>query len=206
MTNFDNEKHWEGIYTTKQFSEVSWYQAIPETSLRLIESVNPPKEAAIIDIGGGDSLLVDHLLEIGFSDLTVLDISVTALKRAKERLGDKSAGVTWIASDVAQFSSLKQFDIWHDRAAFHFLTTEEDRSAYIRNASNQIKKGGHLIIGTFSENGPKKCSGIEIKQYSIESLSALFTSDFELLQGFTTNHSTPSGGIQNFVFCVMRRR
>ena len=206
MIGSDKTKHWEGIYSAKKLTEVSWYQAKPETSLGLIESVNPPKSAAIIDIGGGDSLLIDHLLEMGFSDLTVLDISETALKRAKERLGEKSADVNWIASDVAQFSSPKQFDVWHDRAAFHFLTSEEDKSAYIKNASSQIKKGGHLILGTFSENGPKKCSGIEIKQYSIKSLSELFADAFKLIDGFNIDHTTPTGAVQNFVFCVMRRK
>jgi ubiquinone/menaquinone biosynthesis C-methylase UbiE len=206
MTAFNKEKHWEAIYATKKLTEVSWYQPKPELSLNLIAKLGLPKSASLIDIGGGDSFLTDYLLESGYADLSVLDISETALQRAKMRLDKKANQVNWIVADAAQFCPTKQFDVWHDRAAFHFLTTEADVASYVKNATQAIKKGGYLIIGTFSENGPKKCSGIEIKQYSTETLALLFNPYFDLVEGFTTDHITPSGAIQNFAFCVMKKR
>src|SRR5690606_5640055 len=149
------------IYETKTLKEVSWYQPIPETSLEFIQKMSIPKDAAIIDIGGGDSFLVDYLLDLGFSNISVLDISEKAIERAKERLGNSAEKVNWIVSDITEFESEKRFDLWHDRAAFHFLTNENDIQKYVELTRKLIRKNGALIIGTFSEYGPKKCSGIE---------------------------------------------
>ena len=164
MEEFDRKKHWEQIYQTKQLSEVSWYQPTPDTSLKFFEQFNIPKEAKIIDVGGGDSLLVDHLLERGYENITVLDISESALARAKLRLGERASLVKWIIADAATFKPTGQYDFWHDRAAFHFLTQEDEIGDYINTVQQSITPSGILVIGTFSEQGPKKCSGIEIKQ------------------------------------------
>ena len=160
---FSNKAHWETIYTTKTPEQVSWTQEKPAISLELIEAVNLPKSAKIIDIGGGDSLLVDFLLEAGYSEITVLDISQAALDRAKKRLGSKAALVTWICSDILDFKPTEMYQLWHDRAAFHFLTQPKSIATYTELTE---KHAVNLIIGTFSESGPLKCSGLEIKQYS----------------------------------------
>lgn len=166
----NTKEHWENIYQTKQLNEVSWFQQKPETSLRFFETFSVPKNAKIIDVGGGDSYLVDNLLELGYQDVSVLDISKSALDRAKQRLGDKAKNVKWIEADAAHFQPIEKYDFWHDRATFHFLTEHEDIENYIRTANENIAVNGVLVIGTFSENGPKKCSGIDIKQYSETSL------------------------------------
>lgn len=199
--NFDRKNHWEKIYQTKELSTVSWYQPIPQTSLDLISEANLPKDARIIDIGGGDSFLVDHLLKLGFTEVTVLDISEKAIEKAKIRLGQNASKVKWIVADAASFASTEKYDFWHDRAAFHFLTNKKEVESYVKNASQLMTKNGKLTIGTFSENGPLKCSGIEIQQYSEESLSSVFSHYFEKQKCFTVNHQTPSGSLQNFVFC-----
>lgn len=199
--NFDRKNHWENIYQTKELSTVSWYQPIPQTSLDLISEANLPKDARIIDIGGGDSFLVDHLLKLGFTEVTVLDISEKAIEKAKIRLGQNASKVKWIVADAASFASTEKYDFWHDRAAFHFLTNKKEVESYVKNASQLMTKNGKLAIGTFSENGPLKCSGIEIQQYSEESLSEVFSQYFEKQKCFTVDHQTPSGSLQNFVFC-----
>lgn len=199
--NFDRKNHWENIYQTKELSTVSWYQPVPQTSLDLISETNLPKNAHIIDIGGGDSFLVDHLLQLGYTALTVLDISEKAIEKAKLRLGKNAVKVKWIVSDASSFESNQKYDFWHDRAAFHFLTNEKEVENYVQNASQLIAENGKLAIGTFSKNGPLKCSGIEIQQYSEGSLSQVFSNYFEKLKCFTVDHQTPSGAIQNFVFC-----
>ena len=162
------KKHWENVYETKNPEQVSWTQEIPKTSLNLIHSFGLDKKAKIIDIGGGDSKLVDFLLEEGYENITVLDISEKAIEKAQLRLGSKADKVNWIVSDITQFNPTTQYDIWHDRAAFHFLTTEVDINKYVKTIEKSVSK--HLIVGTFSENGPQKCSGLEIKQYSQETL------------------------------------
>lgn len=201
----DRKTHWENIYDTKKLTEVSWYQPMPEVSLNYLAESGLEKKARIIDIGGGDSYLVDFLLSEGFSNITVLDISEKALERAKERLGDKASNVEWIVADVANFKLKNQFDIWHDRAAFHFLTDQKDISNYLNILERSVNPGGYVILGTFSEKGPAKCSGIEIKQYSIEDMSKLLSPAFELAGCANHDHTTPTGNVQNFTFCRWRK-
>lgn len=202
----DRKSHWENIYQTKDLKQVSWYQPKPKTSLALISEFNLNKDAAIIDIGGGDSFLADYLLKFGCSNLTVLDISEKALEKAKARLGDDAKKIEWIVSDITKFSPSKKYDLWHDRAAFHFLTEADEIEEYVNLVSKTLKSNGKLIIGAFSENGPTKCSGIEIKQYSYENLIQLFSEHFEKLDCKYVDHETPSGSIQNFTFCTFRKK
>ena len=204
--NFDRKNHWENIYHTKELNTVSWYQPVPQTSIDLILESNLPKNAKIIDIGGGDSFLVGHLLKLGFSDVTVLDISSKAIEKAKVRLGENASKVKWIVADASNFEWDEKYDFWHDRAAFHFLTDKKEVENYVKNASQLIAKNGTLAIGTFSENGPFKCSGIEIQQYSEVSLSDVFSPFFDKKKCFKVDHQTPSGSLQNFVFCTFLKK
>ncbi len=205
METFDRKKHWENIYQTKQLNEVSWFQPTPQTSLDLIREFNLPLFAKIIDIGGGDSLLVDHLLDAGYDDITVLDISEAAIERAKSRLGERAGSVKWIVADASGFKPSEKYDLWYDRAAFHFLTTAGEIESYLETARQCINPSGVLIIGTFSEQGPKKCSGLDIKQYSEETITNLFEQGFVKIKCFTLDHRTPFDTIQNFIFCTFRR-
>ena len=205
MENFDRKKHWENIYTTKELCDVSWYQPTPATSLEFVKQFNVPTTAKIIDIGGGDSFLVDHLLDLGYKDITVLDISETAISRAKERLGSKADMVKWIVEDAAKFKPTEKYDFWHDRAAFHFLTQDNEIESYIDTVQKSINPTGVLVIGTFSENGPKKCSGIEIKQYSEITMTERLQKFFEKIKCITVDHKTPFDTIQNFIFCSFKR-
>ncbi len=205
MENFNKKSHWENIYTSKSLEEVSWFEPTPETSLRFFEQFSVPKTAAIIDVGGGDSLLVDNLLDLGYQNITVLDISEKALDRARQRLGKKAAQVKWMVADAADFMPTETYDFWHDRAAFHFLTTEKDIVRYVETVKNYVKPAGVLVIGTFSEQGPKKCSGIEIRQYSEKTLVQQVQQFFEKVKCFTIDHLTPFNTIQNFIFCSFRR-
>ena len=205
MEKFDRKKHWETIYQTKELKDVSWYQPTPETSLNFLEEFKVPKTAKIIDVGGGDSFLVDHLLKLGYQDITVLDISESAIDKAKKRLGDQANNVKWIVADAATFQPTEKYDFWHDRAAFHFLTDEHDISNYLETAQQAINPLGVLVIGTFSEQGPTKCSGIEIKQYSEATMTEELHSFFEKVRCKTVDHQTPSDKIQNFVFCSFRK-
>lgn len=205
MVEFDRKKHWEEIYQTKQQSEVSWYQPTPLISLSYFEQFKIPKEAKIIDVGGGDSFLVDNLLDKGYKDITVLDISSASLERAKIRLGENCAKIKWIVADAANFNPTETYDFWHDRAAFHFLTQEEEIKRYINTVQKNIKPSGILVIGTFSELGPEKCSGIKIKQYSEASMTDRLKEFFEKIECKTVEHLTPSDTIQQFVFCSFRK-
>lgn len=205
MENFDRKLHWETIYQTKQLTEVSWFQPTPETSLSFMEQLNIPKTAKIIDVGGGDSFLVDNLLELGYEDITVLDISEKALERAKLRLVEKASQVKWIVADAANFTATEKYDFWHDRAAFHFFTQEQDIQHYLETVQYSIQPLGYLVIGTFSEEGPKKCSGIEIKQYSETSMTKLFSAFFEKISCIKVEHKTPFDTVQHFIFCCFRR-
>jgi len=205
MEEFDRKNHWEQIYQTKKPDEVSWYQPMPVTSLSFFDQYNVPKEAKIIDIGGGDSYLVDHLLNLGYKDITVLDISESSLERAKSRLGNRSGLVTWIVADAATFKPIERYDFWHDRAAFHFLTKEDEIQNYIHTVHQSINPSGILVLGTFSEQGPKKCSGIEIKQYSETSMNELLKGSFEKIKCITVEHKTPFDTIQQFIFCSFRK-
>lgn len=199
-----NKSHWENIYSTKQPNEVSWTQETPQTSLNFIEGFNLPKSASIIDIGGGDSNLVDHLLELGYENITVLDISENAIERAKARLGEKAKTVTWIVSDITEFSPENTYDIWHDRAVFHFLTSKKDISTYTDTVSRTVNK--NMVIGTFSNNGPLKCSGLEITQYNEQSMTALFSNSFEKTSSLIEDHTTPFNTTQNFIFCSFSKK
>lgn len=196
--------HWEGVYQTKRPEEISWTQEIPQTSLDFIGSFGLPRNAKIIDIGGGDSTLVDHLLQAGFTDITVLDISEAALQKAKARLGQKGDLVKWIVSDITEFQPKVSYDIWHDRATFHFLTDEAQIAIYKNIAAKSIKQ--YLIIGVFSENGPERCSNLPIRQYSSGQLQDQFHHDFANLSCTIEDHITPFGTKQNFVFCSFKKR
>jgi 2-polyprenyl-3-methyl-5-hydroxy-6-metoxy-1,4-benzoquinol methylase len=199
----ERKKHWETVYETKSPNEVSWTQEIPKTSLDFIKSLGLSKTAKIIDIGGGDSKLVDFLIEEGFENISVLDISKKALEKAKIRLGDKAQKVNWIISDITEFAPNTTYDVWHDRATFHFLTTPEQISKYIETARKSIT--GYLIIGTFSENGPKKCSGLDIKQYNEITLTDELKTGFEKISCVTEDHKTPFETKQNFLFCSFKK-
>jgi SAM-dependent methyltransferase len=203
----ENKKiHWENVFTTKTEKEVSWFQENPETSVNFIKEFDLPKNAKIIDIGGGDSYFIDALLDLGFTNLYLLDISAKAIERIKERLGEKSKNVTFIISDILDFDSKITFDFWHDRASFHFLTAENQIEKYVAIASKSIVKDGKMIIGTFSENGPKKCSGLDITQYSETKMNAIFEHNFEKINCFTEDHKTPFDTIQNFIFCSFNKK
>src|SRR5690606_29584502 len=182
----------------------SWTQEIPKTSLEFIRSFKLNKDARIIDIGGGDSKLVDYLLEEEYKNITVLDISEKAIAKAKKRLGEKAGKVNWIVSDIIEFEPDTSFDVWHDRATYHFLTMEEQIKKYIKIATKFVS--GYLIIGTFSQNGPKKCSGLEIKQYNEEELTSELQKGFDKIQCVTEDHTTPFNTIQNFLFCSFKRQ
>jgi 2-polyprenyl-3-methyl-5-hydroxy-6-metoxy-1,4-benzoquinol methylase len=198
--------HWENVFATKAETEVSWFQAYPKTSVEFIELFNLPLDASIIDVGGGDSHFVDALLEKGYTNVSVLDISENAIERAKARLGSNATKVNWITSDITEFTPTITFDFWHDRAAFHFLTDDEKINKYVAITENAIKKDGYLILGTFSENGPTKCSGLEIKQYNEASMSYRFEDAFNRIKCITEDHVTPFNTVQNFVFCSFQKK
>lgn len=207
MNGSSTKQHWEDIYQTKDtLHDVSWYQDIPKTSIDLILSTKTDKDGNIIDVGGGDSKLVDKLLEPGFKNVLVLDISAKALQKAKTRLGERAESVTWIEADILEFDTESRFDIWHDRAAFHFLTKEEDIARYVELAGKFIKPSGYLIVSTFSMNGPKKCSGLDITQYSEDSIKKTFQKDFIHARSFEEIHTTSFNTKQNFLFNLFKRK
>ncbi len=197
----DPREHWQHIYQTNQTEEVSWYQARPVISLQFMEELQISKEASIIDIGGGDSTFADHLLEKGYKDITVLDISPLALDKAKQRLGEKAGLIKWITGDITRFNGDRKYDLWHDRAVLHFLTKEQEVEDYFRVASNTVKEKGKIILGTFSVNGPEKCSGLPVQRYSQESLTAKARKFFQKIKCINTEHFTPGNIIQQFIFC-----
>lgn len=205
MNGFDRKKHWENIYSTKELKDVSWYQPTPTTSLEFLKQFNIGTTAKIIDVGGGDSYLVDHLLQMGYQDITVLDISSASLDKAKKRLGDSASKIKWVVADAATFQPTEQYDFWHDRAAFHFLTQDNEINNYIDTIRQHLKPTGVLVIGTFSEQGPKKCSGIEIKQYSEITMTERLQKFFEKVKCITVDHKTPFDTIQNFIFCSFKK-
>jgi ubiquinone/menaquinone biosynthesis C-methylase UbiE len=200
------KEHWENVFANKQETEVSWFQPYPKTSIEFVKLFDLPLDANIIDIGGGDSHFVDALLEEGYKNIWDLDISENALSRAKKRLGDNANKVNWVVSDIIDFIPPVEFDFWHDRAAFHFLTTEENMNKYVAIAERGIKARGVLILGTFSETGPTKCSGLEIKQYSETSMSSRFELSFDRVKCITEEHQTPFNSIQNFLFCSFKKK
>lgn len=202
----ERKEHWDNVFSTKQEKEVSWYQESPKTSLDLVAKSNIPKDAKIIDIGGGDSYLIDNLLELGYTNLTLLDISLKAIERIKKRLGGDADKITFIVSDVLEFKPDSTFDFWHDRASFHFLTEKNQIATYAKIVASAINKNGNFVLGTFSENGPKKCSGLDITQYDELKLRAVFEKDFDLIESFTVDHQTPFDTVQNFIFCSFKKK
>jgi hypothetical protein len=205
METFNRKDHWDNIYTQKSFQEVSWYQKSPEVSLSVIGNCNLPKDAKIIDVGAGESFFVDGLIELAYTNITVLDIATKAIQKTRERLGEKAQNVNWIVKDILDFSSPHTFDFWHDRAVFHFLTTQEEIQQYRKLVSTSISIGAYLCIGTFSDKGPNKCSGIEVTQYTQEKMTQLFSPYFQLMEAFQHTHTTPFDTNQDFLFCVFKR-
>ncbi len=200
----DRKNHWETVYKTKNPDEVSWTQEKPQTSLDFIRSFALEKTAKIIDIGGGDSKLVDYLLSEGFENISVLDISAKALEKSQIRLGELAHKVNWIVSDITEFQPETTYDVWHDRATFHFLTTSEKVEKYLAVARSSVN--GFLTIGTFSEIGPTKCSGLEIRQYSEDKLTAVLKNGFDKIRCELEDHITPFGTAQNFLFCSFKKQ
>lgn len=201
--SLDKKKHWETVYETKNPDQVSWTQETPKTSLEFIRSFQLKKTAKIIDIGGGESKLVDYLLNDGFENISVLDISSKSLEKTKNRLGEKAKKVNWIVSDILEFKPNTTYDVWHDRATFHFLTKPDQIKKYIKIAKISVK--GFITIGTFSKNGPKKCSGLDIKQYNENELTLEFKDGFKKIECLTEDHLTPFKTLQNFIFCSFKR-
>jgi len=201
----DVQRHWEKIYSQKAPDAVSWYRAHLETSLELIERTVPEASASIIDVGGGESTLVDDLLARGYHNITVLDLSQTAIDVNKARLGAASDRIHWWVADVAKADlPPNAYDVWHDRAVFHFLTTIDDRMAYVCQVANAVKPGGHVLVSTFGPEGPTKCSGLDVVRYDAESLHKEFGVRFRLLHSFKELHRTPFGTSQQFLYCLCR--
>jgi ubiquinone/menaquinone biosynthesis C-methylase UbiE len=198
----DLKSHWERVYRTKQPEEVSWYRPHLEKSLELIEEAAPDRDARIIDVGGGESTLVDDLLSRGYRQVTVLDVSSTALDVAKKRLGANASKVNWLCGDVTTVVLAEQsYDVWHDRAVFHFLTSAGDRAAYVRQVAHAVTPGGHVILATFGPKGPTMCSGLEVVRYDPGALHDEFGPRFRLVKHLTELHHTPKGSVQQFVYC-----
>jgi len=199
------EAHWEKIYREKAPDTLSWYRAHLETSLELIEAVAPARNASIIDVGGGESTLVDDLLAHGYQDITVLDVSQTAIDVTKERVGAVAEQIYWLTADITDIElSPNAFDVWHDRAVFHFLTKLDQRAAYVRQVARAVRPGGHVLVSTFGPEGPEKCSGLEIVRYNAESLHAEFGVRFRMLESLKELHQTPFGTTQQFLYCLCR--
>jgi len=202
----DRKQHWEQVYTAKPSNSVSWFQVHADLSLRLIHNTGLGKDAAIIDVGGGASTLVDDLVSDGYADLTVLDLSSTAIALAMQRLGKNADAIHWMEGDItrAEFP-VHRFDIWHDRAVFHFLTEPDDRHAYVERVMKAVRPGGHVIVATFGEDGPEQCSGLPVMRYNPEALHDEFGDSFLLVEHEKEAHHTPSGAIQQFVYCYCRK-
>jgi SAM-dependent methyltransferase len=200
------KRHWEEVYKTKPPETVGWYQPTPETSLALLSRLELPPGAPIIDIGGGDSYLTEQLLQAGFSDLTVLDISRAALERARIRLESQADSVRWVESDILDFEPERSYALWHDRATFHFLTEPSLINSYVAIALKGIRPGGYLILGTFSDKGPGMCSGLPVQRYSIAELQDVWAPHFEWVHGLNLDHHTPSGSRQAYTFGLFQRR
>jgi SAM-dependent methyltransferase len=205
MESQSRQSHWENVYATKRENEVSWFQENPAPSLALMAEIGVVPSSAIIDIGGGASRLVDHLLEAGFHDVTVLDLSAAALETAKARLGERADKAHWLVADAATWTPSRTYDVWHDRAAFHFLTDEQDRAGYIGRLRQALKIGGHAIIATFALDGPEKCSGLPVERYDAARLGHTLGSGFKLLRSQRNDHATPWGSHQRFQFSVFQR-
>jgi SAM-dependent methyltransferase len=201
----DAKSHWENVYQRKSESEVSWYRTHLERSLELIRSTGVGRDGAIIDVGGGASTLVDDLLAGGYTDVTVLDLSATALARAKARLGQWAQRATWLEGDITRIGLPGQrYDVWHDRAVFHFLTDPRDRQQYVKQVLHALKPGGYVIVATFGPEGPFQCSGLDIVRYSPDTLRSEFGARFERVGSVQEEHLTPAGNLQQFIYCLCR--
>jgi SAM-dependent methyltransferase len=200
-----NEAHWNKAWHRRDPGGTSWYQPVPTLSLTLIDTVAPAWEAGIVDVGGGASFLVDHLIARGHHDITVVDIAAQALAHAQARLTECTQA-RWIVADATKWQPGRTFDLWHDRAVFHFLTNDVQRARYVRTATRSIVAGGHLIVGTFALDGPTMCSGLSVQQYDAASLAAQFDDGFALVRAAAEDHVTPSGATQRFTFVVLQRR
>lgn len=199
------DSHWDSVYRTKAPDAVSWYRPHLETSVDLIRRVAPDLSASIIDVGGGESTLVDDLLAKGYRNVSVLDISATAIEVARKRIGTHAQDVEWIVGDITQVPLPRQrYDVWHDRAVFHFLTTQEQRTSYVQRVAGSMKLGGHVIVATFGPEGPTQCSGLDVVRYDAESLHAEFGRRFQLMESSTEVHKTPFGTTQQFLYCLCR--
>ena len=206
MNAANRRDHWENVYSSKAFNDVSWFQPRPERSLQLVERTAVGRDDAIIDIGGGASTLVDHLLDGGFTDVTVLDVAGKSLEQAQKRLGERAAGVEWIVSDVTTFRPSRTWQLWHDRAALHFLIDEQDRARYVEVLKTALAPGGHVVLAMFGPDGPLKCSGLEIRRYSIDMVEDLLGPEFQLQCQELENHITPMGSNQQFLYSCWTRR
>ena len=197
----NRKDHWERVYQKQSSTDVGWYQAYPESSLKLIKNACFDNDCRIIDVGGGTSKLPEHLLDQRYTKLTVLDISGNSIEKSKSQLGEKSSRITWIAADITKYNFNEQYDVWHDRAVFHFLTKTEDRKRYISSLNQALKLHGHLIMATFGLDAPPKCSGLSVVRYSPETLQNELGNNFNMVDSYSENHVTPSGISQNFIFC-----
>lgn len=201
----DIKTHWEKVYKTKAPETVSWYLPHLETSLSLIKRTGAGLSSSIIDVGGGESTLADDLVSRGYQNVTVLDISETAIKVSKQRMEKAAENVHWLVADVlAPDLETHAYDVWHDRAVFHFLTTNEQRFAYVRSVSRSVRRGGHVIVSTFGPEGPQKCSGLEVMRYDADSLHDQFGTRFRLVESSQELHATPQGATQQFLYCYCR--
>jgi len=201
----DAKSHWEAVYTTKTPEAVSWYRPHLEISLGIIEEIAPDRSCSLIDVGGGEATLVDDLLARDYQNVTVLDVSSTAIEVTKKRLGQAASRVHWVVGDIINVGlPPNAFDVWHDRAVFHFLTDSKQRLAYVRQVERALKSGGHVLVSTFGPEGPTKCSGLEVVRYDADSLHAQFGRRFQLLQSLKELHSTPFGTTQQFLYCLCR--
>lgn len=198
--------HWDQVYSAKQFTEVSWFEEVPTRSLQQLLATGVDLHAPVIDVGGGASTFVDHLLDQGFDDLTVLDISATALEQTRKRLGARIVDVTWLVGDVTTFNPDREYGVWHDRAVLHFLTDAADRERYVSALRRALAPGGHAIIATFGPDGPLKCSGLEVRRYSAELLGQLLGPEFELTDQALEDHQTPWGAAQQFLHTSWKRK
>jgi 2-polyprenyl-3-methyl-5-hydroxy-6-metoxy-1,4-benzoquinol methylase len=202
--SLDRQRHWENVYTTKDEKEVSWFEESPAISLALIRSTGLNTGSSIIDIGGGASRLVDALIDEGFEAVTVLDLSEKAITIAKARLGALGTRVQWVVADVTKWEPSETYDVWHDRAALHFLTEPKDRVAYAERVHSAVRPGGHVIIGTFAPDGPERCSGLQVVRHDAASLSEMLGSEFDLIESRPYSHRTPTGATQRFQFSRFR--
>lgn len=202
----DRQSHWQRVYTEKEPTGVSWYQRVPKKSLQLIHATGVARSGALLDAGGGASTLVDRLLDEGYTDISVLDVSAKALERTRERLGERAAAVHWIESDVTAFEPLRRYEIWHDRAVFHFLTDPGERRKYIDVLGHALLPGGHLLLATFGPEGPQRCSGLAVQRYDIDGLQQLLADAFDLRRHEFEVHHTPAGSAQQFLYSWWQRK